>query len=240
MEKTVSIKEGGTEASTSGRIGRRLGKIAVSPFYRKIDGKTSHCAISLMVESNERTNGLAAGAGVYAREVRGVSAGGIISAVKDCYGVNAGTLAVSNNMRGFSFGALNEIRETNQGVAFGLLGVGVGAGIGAWKIGDYCSKGAVIGGLYAATHEDTWGVVASGFMTRVGGKMRGIMAGFVNLADSFSGFRIGVINMTLGEVPSKGVEIGLLNISTENPWWARVIPFVAVRLGRQGDETHED
>jgi len=224
------VLENGEQISAARQIGRKIAKIAISPFYRKIEeGKTSHCAISSLVESDGKTKGVAAGIGVIVRDVKGV-AGGLISGARDVDGAHIGLgMAMTDNMRGFSAGLFNLIWKTNRGFAFGLIGTSVGNGIGSWRIGDYCSKGAVVGGIYASTQENTEGFVFGGLIASVGGKMRGIMAGIVNLADSFEGFRIGVINMSIGEGPSKGVEIGLLNINAENPWWAKVSPIFAIR-----------
>lgn len=238
MEKTLVLNS--EKVSTPRYIGRKIAKIAISPFYRKIDKeKTSHCAVSMLVENNGKTKGLAAGVGVSVREAKGVVAGLIGSGVaKDCRGVNVAImLALSGNVHGLSAAVFNEVGEKNNGVALGLVGVGVGDSISSWRIGDYCSKGAVIGGLYAGVHENAKGFVFGGFMTLTG-KMRGIVAGLINLGESIEGLRIGLINFDIGEGHSKGLEIGLLNIKESNPWWAKVVPLFAIRLG--GKKTQGD
>jgi hypothetical protein len=53
------------------------------------------------------------------------------------------------------------------------------------------------------------------------------IAGIYNVCKSFIGAQLSPINIT--RAPSKGVQVGLLNIRTDAPWYAKVMPFLAIR-----------
>lgn len=142
------------------------------------------------------------------------------------------TVFEGDAFRGVVFGAFNDFGG-------GFTGVNLGGAIDAWN----CNiSGLLAGGAYVnADNSRVKGAMLSVLMTCaaelsgaaismlniVDEKMRGFALGIFNLQGSFRGFRIGAINIS--KEASKSVDVGLLNIRVDAPWYAKVIPFVAVR-----------
>ncbi|MFH0818196.1 MAG: hypothetical protein V1909_06225 [Candidatus Micrarchaeota archaeon] len=242
MESTLAQQV--TKVSKIRKFGRALAKAAISPFYIRSDKR--HLALSCV-------NNIEKG--------RGIFGGLLFSSVKDMKGANVGGVATFSEKAsgasvsgivnitleessGFSFSGLN-LAGINRGVQIGWIGAIAGANKSRWYVGEYASKGLVAGTLCASADHDVKGALVSGVfsyaMEKVRGaviapvnfvseKLTGFSFGIYSMVESFTGFRIGLINAS--EKPSKGVEIGLLNINTGNPWYARVSPIIAIRLGK--------
>ncbi|RME78976.1 MAG: hypothetical protein D6769_03580 [Methanobacteriota archaeon] len=117
------------------------------------------------------------------------------------------------------FGPLNEIKKSSKGIAGGILNMaygdfsGVALGLGNDIIGN--SKGLMLG-LYK-----------NDFLGNVKGFLLSLST---NIAHSgASGLMLGLVNFADDVV---GLQIGLINIRKNAPWYAKAIPVIAIRLPR--------
>lgn len=100
--------------------------------------------------------------------------------------------------------------------------------LGGWAMcdGGY-SNGVTIAGLSHVTNGHAKGLSIS-FLSDVDESFKGVSIAVYNIARSFNGVRLGLFNIC--REGSKGVDIGLLNIRMDAPWYAKVIPLLAVRF----------
>jgi|GEM_PF-2231818 len=80
--------------------------------------------------------------------------------------------------------------------------------------------------------------IASGLVVRVRGAARGLMLSCIGICNSFEGVMIGAINICNDK--SQGIQIGLLNIRTDAPWYAKVVPGIAIRTNGKPGLKKED
>lgn len=185
--------------------------------------KKTNLALGLAVEKETHVDGLtlalAAGPSSMNGVGIGILCGNIEGSRSDTYnGVSVGLLASAGNetINGASVGGLIGGGDKVNGLTIGGLaeltpevnGLKVAGGLA------FCLKrirGVGIGGLIGA-FEDAEGLVVGGLLN-ICGRLKGLMVGLVNIVAR----------------PSTGVQIGLLNIRTDAPWYAKVIPGIAIR-----------
>ena len=176
------------------------------------------------------------GVNIIERDARGLTTAGMASWVKgNATGITASGLitAVEGNSRGL----------TTAGMASGFDGSATGMTVSILSncIGDNAT-GLTAGlvniidknanGLTAAAvnliEGNTKGILVSLLGASVGGAVKGFAASIITRCHSFKGVMLGLINFT--ETASRGVQLGLLNIRMDAPWYAKAIPFIAIRF----------
>ncbi|MDO8339806.1 MAG: hypothetical protein Q7T16_04070 [Candidatus Burarchaeum sp.] len=138
--------------------------------------------------------------------------------------LNGCGINILGNATGVVHGTVASIEGTLDGVV---------TGVGIAVRGDV--RGALLGGFLAWAMGNVAGTV-SGVITEVDGCLRGFALGLVNKARSFSGMRIGAVNV-VSEPPAKGVQVdvGLVNIALyADKLYERIVPLVAIRGPRKG------
>ena len=89
-------------------------------------------------------------------------------------------------------------------------------------------KGAQLGLFFGVAREAygiQWGHVLAGFSMK---KFNGFQfSGFVNKANEMNGLQLAMFNSSQG---GSLVQLGLLNIIDDNPWYARYMPLMNMRF----------
>lgn len=140
----------------------------------------------------------------------------------DSSGVQLGIANSSPSLRGTQLGLWNQSSNTVSGAQIGLINQvdeGQGAQIG---FGNY------------ASHYDGVQLGIGNFVTdSFSGEMRGLqISPIFNYADSVKGLQIGAINVLEDNENSNCLQLGLLNVNLEAPWYAKFIPGIAYRRSR--------
>jgi len=149
-------------------------------------------------------------------------------------GIQMATFAtVSNHVNGLSVGSLYLSSGTVNGVATSLFIVcdTINGLVIAHVAGK--SKGktpSVLNGLDIGIYSGFENVkgVSIAIATKAE-HFKGVSIGLQNDANEMHGIQIGIINKTQ---KLKGVQFGLINVAMSNPFWARRLPFINIRLPR--------
>ena len=86
------------------------------------------------------------------------------------------------------------------------------------------NNGVALAGLLNAMDINNGVSLAGGNFMR---ENNGFMAGLINVCESFKGIQLGMLNMVGSG--SRGVQFGLFNIRMNAPWYAKVLPLIAIR-----------
>ena len=154
-------------------------------------------------------------------DLSGLSIGGL--------GAGAGGRVTGVTIGGIGVGAGGDIRGlTIAGVGVGsgghLRGVTI-AGLGAGAAGI---DGLVVAGLGGGAENISGAVLALGYVKVIDGSLRGATVSAVNDVRGIQhGLTIGVFNYAR---VLRGVQLGVLNLATNNPWPFRILPLVNVHL----------
>lgn len=169
------------------------------------------------------------GAGLGAPHMKGLSISGIMSDLGAVDGIAlSGLITVSESVDGASVSLwMNEVGQDARGVLVGLVnnchnsmtGLAIGARNGAPSMNGLAI--GIINGLETDRSDSNTG--------RTAATVNGASIGAVNLAGTANGVQIGLVNYVA--LDSSVVQIGLLNIRRDAPWYSRVVPGIAVRLG---------
>jgi hypothetical protein len=148
-------------------------------------------------------------------EMKGFNVAGVGNESKgDMIGVNVCGLVNGSkgSMKGLNFGVIGNQSEGDM----------IGVNVGGYSNTSKNMKGLSIAGLFGNGCEDD---------------IRGLsVAGMINLSERLVGIALSLVNVVTS--PSKGVQIGLLNVRTDAPWYAKVIPFIAFRFSEKSTKKY--
>ncbi len=148
---------------------------------------------------------------------------------------------IEGNTNGLVVGTYNGIKGDANGPVVGIVN-SIGEGTEEFVFGKGNANRSVIGLLVNDIKGDAngtvVGIVGNGIFGNANGrvlgtvniileKLEGFVFGAMSFCNTFKGGMLGIINFT--DKGSRGVQVGLLNIRSDAPWYAKVIPIIAFR-----------
>ena len=143
---------------------------------------------------------------------------GLEKSENNFYGLELAVINARKAQKGIQLGGLN-IAGENHGLQTGLCNIAstnIGSQIGILNIIYYNECFGVQAGIVNASYQ-----------------ICGVQIGITNLVEELRGAQISAIYNVCGGTDTVGVQLGLINYRSGNPWYSRIIPLLAIRTKRK-------